>query len=86
MVRVFAVSLACRLAVERTSWLTSFVAVGREAIQADIEALALGALGEAAMFDSEALGGINETLEITLPQPTYSPQASSPQDPVSPRQ
>ncbi|KAF6217708.1 hypothetical protein HO133_006535 [Letharia lupina] len=57
-----------------------------DAIGIDVEALALGALGDAAALSSEPVGGINETLEITLPPPIYSPQPRSPRRPVSPRQ
>ena len=51
----------------------------------DLEALTLGALGGVASFSSEPMNGINETLEIALPQPAYSPQARSSRPPDSPR-
>ena len=44
----------------------------------DLEALALGALNDAAMSDSGPVDGINETVEITVPQSTYSPRGRSP--------
>ncbi|KAM0799852.1 hypothetical protein BDR22DRAFT_890124 [Usnea florida] len=50
----------------------------REAVERDIEALALGALGGASMLNSGPMDGINETLDITLPQPAYTPAARSP--------
>lgn len=56
------------------------------AVGVDLEALALGAIGDAPMFSSEPVGGVNETLDITLPQPTYSPQARTSRYPVASRQ
>ena len=70
---------------ERLDWSHS-EAGAEDAIGIDVEALALGALGDAAAFSSESVGGNNETLEIALPQPTYNQQARSPRRPVSPRQ
>ena len=57
-----------------------------EAIGVDLEALAVRALGDAAMSSSGPFNAIDETLELTLPQPTYSPQARSSPSPVSPGQ
>ena len=42
----------------------------------DLEALAIGASGDVAMSDFGPVDAINETIEITLPQPTYNPQGS----------
>ncbi|CAD6592931.1 MAG: hypothetical protein ASARMPREDX12_007127 [Alectoria sarmentosa] len=47
-----------------------------EAIGIDLEALTLGALGDVASFGSGPMDGINETVEIALPQPVYSPAAN----------
>ena len=57
-----------------------------EALGVDLEALALGASGDAATFSPGPLVGIDETLELALPQPTCSSQARSSPSPVSPRQ
>ena len=43
----------------------------------DVEALALRALSGVAMSDSGAVEGVNETVEITMPQSAYSPQGRS---------
>lgn len=52
----------------------------------DLEALALGALGDAATFDLGPVDDINETIEITFPQPTHIPQARASAQAVSPFQ
>ena len=62
------------------------MARGVETVAVDLEALALGAPGDAAMFGSGPLTEVDETLEVTLPQPTDSSQARSSPSPVSPRQ
>lgn len=60
------------------------MAAGVESVGVDLETLALGAFGDVAMSSSGPFDSTNETLEITLPQPTYSPQTRSSQSPVSP--
>ena len=62
------------------------VARAEEAIGVDLETLALGTLGDATMFNPGPVNGINETLEVTLPQPAYSPQGRSLLPPALPRQ
>ena len=58
------------------------MAEATNAIGIDLEAVAMGALGDAAMFTSTP---VDETVEITMPQPIYSPRGGPTPRTVSPR-
>ena len=54
-----------------------FVAEAADAIEIDLEALAVGPLCDVTMSSPAQMDGINETVEITLPQSTYNPRGRS---------
>ena len=57
-----------------------------DAIGVDLEALAVGALGDAAMSSPGPVDGFNETVEITIPQSTYDSRGRSSLGTVLPHQ
>ena len=56
----------------------------RGAVGSKLEAPALGVLGAASMLKSGSVDGINEILDMTLPQPVYTRVVGSSSDPTSP--